>query len=258
MLSIKQVAADKCNLSPPFWVKKDLCGLNTGVTSVKQQVLDTPPFGKWTSFNPKVHGFAFANSFTNTNRFEQIRIVMEGRCGGMAYAALDYFYNNISIPASSGLPTDGTCGGNYIYERLMASFHDVWQPLSHRILPSPTNWYGMGVKGGSNFEEIKREVDRNSPKPMVLVSLQSIIPGLVGDVGSCHQVCGIGYYEGNQNAEDIRVYIYDPNHPGKWAYLKPNLGDCLFEEWVVEDDGQERKVHSWKNYFANLKYSVYI
>ena len=68
---------------------------------------------------------------------------MKGRCGGMAYAALDYFYNNIPIPKDQDLPTDGTRGGNYIYERLMASFHDVGWLLAQRLVPSPTNWYGM-------------------------------------------------------------------------------------------------------------------
>src|SRR5215208_770949 len=82
-------------------------------------------------FDPRQHGFHFSNRFVN-----RIATIPEfgtvetfGRCGGMAYAALDYHLANVPIPAYTsanyapdGVPPDGNWLADYIYVRLMNSF----------------------------------------------------------------------------------------------------------------------------------------
>ena len=74
-----------------------------------------------TKFNPSIHGFHFANEFENkfidkTIFGKQFKVSTDGRCGGMAFAALDYYFSTMMpIPSytsndfqSSGrVPPDG-------------------------------------------------------------------------------------------------------------------------------------------------------
>jgi hypothetical protein len=64
-----------------------------------------------TSFDPKRHGFHFANHFVNhVGPFTTI-----GRCGGMSYAALDCFHHGVAVPQSTRVATQG---------HDLASWHD--------------------------------------------------------------------------------------------------------------------------------------
>jgi hypothetical protein len=77
-----------------------------------------------TAFNPVQHGFKFPNSFVNhviSVPALGIDFTTGGRCGGMAFAALDYWHHHLAIPEDSSLPVDGTLVSTYIYDRLMNS-----------------------------------------------------------------------------------------------------------------------------------------
>ena len=84
------------------------------------------------NFDPKIHGFHFANYFIN-----QIatlpgigQISTAGRCGGMAYTALDHYFAHLPMPtltsadfAKTGqVPPDGHPLSDYIYKRQIDSF----------------------------------------------------------------------------------------------------------------------------------------
>ena len=71
-----------------------------------------------TCFDPQCHGFFFPNGFTN-----QIvgNITTSGRCGGMVYAAMDYFTYGVPIPPTRAIPEDGTALADYIMTRLRDS-----------------------------------------------------------------------------------------------------------------------------------------
>jgi hypothetical protein len=52
-----------------------------------------------TSFDVRRNGFQFGNSFDNYRFFPPgIEIDLSGRCGGMSYSALDYFFFQVPIP----------------------------------------------------------------------------------------------------------------------------------------------------------------
>src|SRR5947207_13027258 len=70
-------------------------------------------------FVPERDGFHFANEFVNVIAKVPGYGTLEtgGRCGGMAYAALDYWFDGrLPIPSDAALPHDGTLMANYIYK----------------------------------------------------------------------------------------------------------------------------------------------
>ena len=84
-----------------------------------------------TAFIPSRHGFHFRNDFAG----KQVivpgfgEVPTRGRGGGMAYAALDYWYAGLPVPThraedfgSAGVPHDGSRLSDYLYKRLFDSF----------------------------------------------------------------------------------------------------------------------------------------
>src|SRR5262249_55987598 len=77
-----------------------------------------------TGFHPVDDAFTFAtNSVNPIINIPQIGLNVQtfGRCGGMAFLALDYWYNRLPIPETTALPQDGTLLADTIYARLADS-----------------------------------------------------------------------------------------------------------------------------------------
>jgi hypothetical protein len=70
-----------------------------------------------TGFDPRAHGFHFANDFVD--KVVTVpgygEVATDGRSGGMAFAALDYWFAGLPVPShrpddfpDRALPSDGT------------------------------------------------------------------------------------------------------------------------------------------------------
>jgi hypothetical protein len=172
-------------------------------------------------FIPNQHGFHFSNAFVN--RVVEIlgyNIQTRGRCGGMAYAAVDYKLRGIPIPryysdnfAPQRVPPDGHWLADYIYERLIDSFQaDSADKFVRWTLASDheTTLGGKGVTRWTKEEELPRLRGRiNSGSYAIL--------GLIGatsltNIGENHQVLAYGYDYDAASQRSI-VYIYDNNTP---------------------------------------------
>ena len=76
------------------------------------------------------HGFKFTNSYTQTYKVipdkyipdfiykGDVKFSTQGRCGGMAFAALDYFYAHKVIPMYTSTPPNDNPLSKYILDRL--------------------------------------------------------------------------------------------------------------------------------------------
>ena len=55
-----------------------------------------------TRFHACQHGFAFRGCLvrTSVDLPAGMQLEVRGRCGGLAYAALDYFYSGLAVPAA--------------------------------------------------------------------------------------------------------------------------------------------------------------
>jgi hypothetical protein len=203
-----------------------------------------------TPFNPAMHGFRFTNDFTN-DFIREFNIRTSGLCGGMSYAALDFYYAKKPIPTQDFRPAVNTPLHDYIYGRQVKSLEqniDKWAELTVNPFGARNteffNW-GLQGSGGGRLQELRQKIDAGLPVPLGLKSYG----GGVGD----HQVVAIGYDPGNYKGdlgaykEQLRIFIYDPNAPGKIRALAP---DPNAQVYYLVDAPQS----SWRTYFVDSKY----
>lgn len=190
-------------------------------TDVVQSLTNTK---RMTRFDPSVNGFHFRNAFqTVTGVFD---ITTGGLCGGMVYAALDYFNKGQAAPAQTYTPVNGTQLQSYIYARHMTSLERAmpkWVELHANPLGARNaeffNW-GLQGTGGGRLQELRAEIDAGRPVPLGLKSLDA-------DPSNDHVVLAIGYdmgrYRGDlgANKEDLKIFIYDPNSGNRMVTLYP-------------------------------------
>ncbi len=205
-----------------------------------------------TQFNPATHGFHFVNDFVvSANRIGPLPdIKFTGLCGGMSYAALDFYYADRATPKDDFSPFVGSPLEAYIFERqqqsLLKSPANIarWAELTVNPFGARNNeFYGWAV--GERFAELRARIDDGHPVPLGLKG---------GDGFGDHQVAAIGYemgrYRGDKGAhqEDIRIFIYDPNYPGVTTELRTDERNRK----IVHTNGGGR----WQGYFVDPEYRV--
>ncbi|MEM6788778.1 MAG: hypothetical protein AAF715_14755 [Myxococcota bacterium] len=191
-----------------------------------------------TRFKPEVHGFNFSNSFQNEAPFD-IRI--GGLCGGMAYAALDYFQTRgRSVPRQDFRPANRAPLQRYLYRRQL----DTFRSTAGRWTDMALNPFGRRDRElfnkalGSEFARVRSSIDRGAPIALGLQPYDSST--------SQHQVLAIGYKRGPGKA--VQVYLYDPNAPNKTLTMKADLRNQYF--WYVSNGRRK----SWRTFFADTTY----
>ncbi len=211
-------------------------------------------------FDPSVDGFNFTNHF-KIDFITEIDLITAGLCGGMAYAALDYYHAGIDIPRQDYQPADHTRLFKYIYDRQVNSIvsnYDQWFEL--RQNPGGirnTTIFNWGL--GERLADVREFIDQGEPAVL----------GLKGANGSDdHQVIAVGYFLGRYAgdsgpyAEDTKIFVYDPNFPNKIMTLIPNMSrqfyyyDELKDELPADDDRpDELKVGVYyQGYYVDRKY----
>jgi hypothetical protein len=162
-------------------------------------------------FLPSRHGFAFGNSWpaapaisvrTPAGRIG-IGNAALGLCGGMVFAALDYWHAGQLPPALR--PAPGTPLYRFIVRRLIKSWH----------MPAGVAGYYRGMLSSDaglarrtisrQWPRIRALLDDGRPAPLALVTVASPSPLLLG---RNHQVLAYGYaLEG----AEVTLAVYDPN-----------------------------------------------
>jgi hypothetical protein len=173
-----------------------------------------------TDFTPQQHGFHFPNNFVNrvVKLPDGKEFDTKGRCGGMAYASLDYYFAKQPIPPytsadfpDTGVPPDGNWLADYIYRRLMDSFCNAsaLRYVTWTLKPDQSSWFGLrkGVTACTKDEmpRLRAAIDAGTPVVLGLISATN-------KVQDNHQVVAYGY-DSDQAAGRFSVYIYDNNTP---------------------------------------------
>jgi hypothetical protein len=171
-----------------------------------------------TNFTPQLDGFHFANHFVNNILQIPVygQITSLGRCGGMSFASLDFFFAHQMIPrgtdqdfaATGCVPADGTPLADYIYRRQIDSFliPSAAKFITWSVTPDGSTFLLRGVDKWTRqdeFAKLRAEVDAGKP-----VSLGLVVAVDLSGLPHNHQVVAYGY-----EAEPATVYIYDNNHP---------------------------------------------
>ena len=176
-------------------------------------------------FSPSHSGFGFANSFPPAPAvtvtfpgFGDVPVgnVANGLCGGMAFAARDFYEAHISPPQLAAPPAPGDPLFDYLVDRLVDSLALPRGPVRYfqwMALPDEDTLLGRGVASMSDLEEwprIRRELSRGHPVPIGIIRTRSHD---LNDLGRNHQVLCFSY-ETDANDRLSNLHIYDPNHPG--------------------------------------------
>lgn len=201
-----------------------------------------------TSFSPSKHGFHFGNHFVNKIIHTSFgKIESWGRCGGMSFASLDYYFANITMPTHESkdfpdkkVPQDGSILADYIYERQINSLFTLssFKFFDWSLQRNNENIFRKSISYKTKHEEfskLKKSID--SGKPVIL--------GLIGaarvkEICKNHQVVAYGY-EFDPNNEKIVIYIYDSNAHDREITMESDKFSPVFKE----SNGQE-----WRGFFV--------
>jgi len=139
-----------------------------------------------------------------------------GLCGGMVFAATDYYKAHLALARGQGpsdWPASGTPLRRYLWRRQLQSLAKdlprflAWLVFLNHI---PSRW---PFRGGSNWLRARSLEEWQKLKPL-LDAGEPVPLGLVRDtdyVFDNHQVLAIGYQE--VDALHTTVHLYDPNYP---------------------------------------------
>ncbi len=193
-------------------------------------------------FLPSTSGFRFANSFPHVPvRWIGIPDMISlgigdasnGLCGGMAFAARDYFEARRPAPEDTTAPGQGPLF-DYLVDRLFDSFHLPLGPIRYLELMNPllpdgeTVWSRLGLAphgrawrtAKEEWPRVRAEIDAGHPSPLGLVRVKSTNPF---DLKENHQVLAYGY---DLVGSSLTLHLYDPNRPRRDdVTLSLSLGD---------------------------------
>jgi hypothetical protein len=177
-----------------------------------------------TEFLPSRHGFAFPNSWPSQPglllpipRGHSLGIgnAARGLCGGMVFAALDYWHAQSEPPAAQ--PAAGSPLYQFIVRRLIDSWHIPsgvlryynWMSLPDgdvRVARPPRVRRGVSWRTiDGNWPRVRASIDAGQPAALGVVTVASRWPGALGHN---HQVLAYGY---EASGNEVSIAVYDPN-----------------------------------------------
>jgi hypothetical protein len=210
-----------------------------------------------TGFIPSRHGFHFRNDFAGKRVIVPGfgEVPTRGRGGGMAFAALDYWYAGLPVPThraedfeSAGVPHDGSRLSDYLYKRLFDSFA-AWtarQFVTWALAADQPTWADPGVIARTRKEQLprlRRAIDAGRPVVLGLVAASTL-----EDLAANHQAVAYAY-----DADDLtgttRIHVYDPDRleqgvmlsiDGASPYLESSVAGERWRGFFVQDYLPER------------------
>ncbi len=223
------------------------------------------PLSAKTSFDPVKHGFKFVNSFDIDPRLfgSKGKKWAFGLCGGMCSGAIARWVNKEAIPDLTHVPQQKCPELDLFWElfgrQAFTLFPDVWlQVVEWQASPDvdasippvavggistqPVNFTGLGKRTAVQWSKLKELLEKGTAAVLVLIRASGD-----EDPSENHQVVAIGYEM--PTLYDIRVQIYDPNHPGTTQELRFDLSDP--EKRKI--NGTETDGKAFRGFFIDLE-----
>jgi hypothetical protein len=233
-----------------------------------------------TPFVPSKHGFHFCNAFTNTvissatanAVFQSVGLPAvfppnissplwstSGRCGGMAWLSLDYYFASQNVPtcvsacsaaagsfddfsSSAEVPPDGTPLADWIYVRLFDSFLNCGvQTLSWVAGYDHNTWFFGGVPEmttSNEFPKTQKAIDSGTPVVLSVISWPS-------NAATSHQVVAYGYSV--DDAGNMTVNIYDNRYADDDTVT---LSAAPNQHWTIASSNPSVTPDTWKGWFV--------
>jgi hypothetical protein len=168
-------------------------------------------------FLPSANGFRFANAFLPQPLFRLpptrlgIGNASRGLCGGMVFAARDYFERGSPTPDDRHPPDLGSPLFGYLVRRLFDSFDLPWGPPRYYRWMAAADGAVMRHTVGCQWARVRRELDAGRLAALGLIRPRSRNPLRLGEN---HQVLAWGYGL-DEASGSLLIAIYDPNHAGR-------------------------------------------
>jgi hypothetical protein len=176
-----------------------------------------------TNFHPLEQGFHFINSFEFNVKLDlplanpiHLKDIFYGLCGGMCFAALDYF--------NAGLPTPSFTEVDRLPPDLLAYLHKrQLDSLDLPVVPKVIEWMlrnDLDVSRLTARSEVPKLRTRLEAGQPVVLGLIRVHTGQSPTEN--HQVLATGY-DFDEQTNLVTIYLYDPNHPGEGPTLLLNI-----------------------------------
>ena len=160
-------------------------------------------------------------------------VATDGRSGGMAFAALDYWFAGLPVPShrpedfpDRAVPEDGTRLADFLHKRLFDSYA-TWsarQFLTWTLAEDHPTWASPGVAAmtAEQLPRVRRSLDAGRPMVLALVGARSL-----DEVARNRQVVAYGYDDDGLGAGGrgpVRLFVYDSHHPDTEVTLELEPG----------------------------------
>lgn len=177
------------------------------------------------SFQPSRDGFAFPNSWPSAPGVSVqtpvgpigIGNAARGLCGGMVFAALDYWHDQSSPPRAQ--PAPGAELYKFIVRRLIQSWRiPAGVARYYRWMQLPDGDARLAIRGRTvttrgvrrrtieqEWPKVRALLDEGMPAALGVVTMASANPALLGNN---HQVLAYGY---DLTGTQVSLRVYDPN-----------------------------------------------
>jgi hypothetical protein len=220
-----------------------------------------------TAFRAETHGFRFANSFSTvvTPSIPLVSTVgpLDGLCGGMTFAALDYFAAGLPVPthtsadfaASGGVPPDGSALWEAILRRHLNS---VGLEASGVGVPLAVGPLQLSLVPGDPYNPVRfatlNFADPAQRRATLVTEIAALTPLITsgrpaalflvkqGSIQDSHQVVATGYDDG---VSPVEIYLYDCRYPTVSCTLRVDTaaGTCQL-------DAPGQPVEVWDVFFV--------
>lgn len=254
-----------CSLaSPPAAAPPDQASDNrpqsaTSATSAAQESeVEKAPAPSFADFRPSHHGFAFVNSFRGSplpvslGRLERTLNIPDrfGLCGGMCFAAADYYLAGRDIQKEipdRHPPENGTPLYQYLYSRQAASLGTMAMMFTKFV-----EWMDLSERGQDGTHE--RTL---AELPAILEAIQSGKPVMIGlvlvdgrdtrEVWRNHQI--LAYRATTTDDDPPILHIYDPNFPLRDDAVIRWIEDETDPRWERQISGARRDITRIRGFF---------
>lgn len=222
-----------------------------------------------TTFSPQRYAFRFPNAFVNHIRSgliqpfigRKVALTTAGRCGGMAFASLDFYHLETPVPtvstqdfAPSLVPADGHPLADYIFTRQLHSMLTTVRGVRDGL--RYLRWSGYSattIAAKTTIEEQKVIASLDRGQPVVLGLIKATSRKLRAQAVN-HQVVCYGYCI--NSAGRPAFFVYDPNDPFRESSNDYRPGMLQRVDDDVDQSGfvyQERLSHRtdrWRGFFV--------
>ncbi len=204
-------------------------------------------------FNAEEHGFRFVNYFDFSENLElsiapflsifgvdniDLGRIIYGLCGGMCFAALDYFYAPESIPNYTDRPSPNKHPQLYSYLVQRQNDSLSLNTISLNTIRKLFRWLFrknaeiQKLTLENEFPKMRRLLRQNQPVVLVLMRGDDLT-----DATKNHQVVATSYTQ-NIIKKQATISLYDPNHPGKQPTIFMEYGSGSVQN-LQQSTGEE-------------------